>query len=197
MCQRQTKSAASKIRGPLSEVIAGALEDNVEVNVLQSLQDQFNDMNQDRFVLDQATLELPNNSLVQSLPLSPNVRNDAFHLNCCTVNSVAANNTFPDAQPDKYENSSVRATGHINWYLSFSLDTHFNDGEGGCEATVRLPFTLTGTTCVNQTLCENSDVLPDFCNGNTISLAFLARLFETEEKVTATYLIVHILPECA
>ncbi|MGF2616287.1 hypothetical protein FZC84_00710 [Rossellomorea vietnamensis] len=171
---------------------------------LQETLDQVANQAADCFavVLDQCTIELQNagGTIISTPPIFSRVINDPFSLECCisptTVDAVTECGILPDAATV----NEVRATGPLNYYLTFDLNTYFNDGNQGCADQDVRPFVCTGSTCVDEVLCytplDEVDACPDFCNGAVFSFAVRCSLCEFGDKITATYVIVHLLPNC-
>ncbi|MFB5662572.1 hypothetical protein [Alteribacillus sp. HJP-4] len=178
---------------------------NAEAKYLKELREYLYNAQQAEcpgIVFDQCTIELPRNSIAggESPPLITAVLNDPFFLRCCTtpteVDAVTPCGTISNACMV----NEVRATGYINYYLSFELDTFLNNGESNCSALNTLPFSCSDTTCVDEILCytglDAEESCPDFCNENVLSFGFICSTCNTGNKLTVTYVIVHILPNC-
>ncbi|TYR73173.1 hypothetical protein FZC79_19935 [Rossellomorea vietnamensis] len=171
---------------------------------LQVALDQVENQAADCFavVLDQCTIELPNagGTIISTPPLFSRVINDPFSLECCISPTTVAAVTDCGILPDAATVNEVRATGPLNYYLTFDLNTYFNDGNQNCNDQEVRPFICPGSTCVDEVLCytplDEVDVCPDFCNGEVFSFAVRCSLCQIGDKITATYVIVHILPDC-
>ncbi|WP_424237781.1 hypothetical protein [Bhargavaea ginsengi] len=204
------------LRGLDAEIAEAKNAGDVQsLNNLQGLRAQMtqtNGFNFNRLVFDFATLELPANSVnTDQIPPFKLLRNDPY-LICCG-DSVAGEAPMADAT-SVYDPCGCggpvligprTVAGYINWYLKICLDTTFGFFWESCPADNELPFTATGTTCVNQELCEGgygTDLCPtDFCD--TISFAIRCKgcpiaeaLALADNKIVVTYLVVHILPNC-
>lgn len=151
---------------------------------------------------DQCTIELPNagGTILSTPPLFARVINDPFSLQCCVTPTTVGAVTECGVLPDAATVNEVRATGPLNYYLTFLLNTYFNDGNQDCADQDVRPFVCTGATCIDEVLCytplDEVDACPDFCNGAVFSFAVRCSLCDIGDKVTATYLIVHLLPNC-
>ncbi|RSK28808.1 hypothetical protein EJF36_19075 [Bacillus sp. HMF5848] len=212
LMEGQHKDTLSDIMKKLENTIAEAKEMEDRDEEVAELNRLYNDLQQiqqtadcDAIAVDQCTLEIPNGSIFSLPPLfllpGINLFNDPFFLQCCiTPTQVAA---LTDCGPIQgvCTVNEVRATGPLNYYLTFNLQTFFNNGADNCGRLVTRPFVCTGTTCVDEILCYTSqdvvDPCPDFCNGNVISAGFRCSICQTENSLTVTYIIVHFLPDCA
>jgi hypothetical protein len=200
------KEQLSDVLENLKDALQQAEDDNNAALAakLQGVFQQVDNLAADCFAvaLDQCTIELPNagGTIISTPPLFAEVINDPFSLQCCisptTVGAVTDCGIIPDAATV----NEVRATGPLNYYLTFNLNTFFNNGNQECSDQDVRPFVCTGSTCVDEILCysplDEGDVCPDFCNGNVFSFAVRCSLCEFGDKITATYVIVHLLPDC-
>jgi hypothetical protein len=205
------KEMPKVLRGIDAEIAEAKKKGDVKgMKKLQTLRSQMlqtSGFNFNRLVFDLATLELPALSVdTEGLPPVKVIRNQAF-LICCDE-PVVGTDTGAYGKPvydpcgcgSSYTNGSPTVAGFINWYLKVCLDTTFRFFFEPCVGDEKLPFTVTGTTCVNQELCPGANgtqVCPDpedLCD--VISIAILINLNEVDNKAIATYLIVHILPDC-
>ena len=198
---------------------AGEMEEVRELHALRSELAQVDTTGIfDRLVFDLATFTLPEASIVDQ----PNNRppfiirpRTAAQLECCLAEADTAsgaareNGGYYDPcgcgpGPVPADPFDLKACGFINWYLRFFLNTTLIRRNEACGSTNRLPFTATGTTCVDNVLCRNVEDLArcpeeDLCKVRSIAIRCkdcpLAQAL-VDNKQIVTYLIIFLLPRC-
>ncbi|WP_174612948.1 hypothetical protein [Virgibacillus ihumii] len=204
--EKANEKKIQDVKAQLSDVIAKTKEsgDHSQLEQLEGLLDNLQEVQQANcspIIFDQCVLDFPANSILGGggddyPPFIVGVLNDPFFLECCVTPTQVSAST-PCGDVDGVTVNEVKAIGYLNYYFSFELDTFFNNGAQNCSAVNRLPFSCTGTTCVNDvisyTSTDDPDPCPDFCNGEVFSFAFLCDVCVTDNKTTAIYTVVHFL----
>ncbi|WP_085991448.1 hypothetical protein [Oceanobacillus senegalensis] len=126
---------------------------------------------------------------------------DFFFLECCTTPTVTDALTPCGTITNACTVNEVKAVGHINYVVSFTIPTFYNNGQLNCSEVVNQTFSCTGTVSVNNTLCysalDEENPCPDFCNGNTQAFAFVKDIdLCSNQKAIVTIGTVFVLSEC-